>query len=43
MSTNQVYVFKKSMPSKYSYIAELRSIAEGGKPVATPFKVGETE
>mmetsp|Transcript_8496 Transcript_8496/g.37877 ORF Transcript_8496/g.37877 Transcript_8496/m.37877 type:complete len:1216 (-) Transcript_8496:2643-6290(-) len=39
MSTNQVHVFKKTMPSKYSHVAEIRSIAEGGKPVPTSFKV----
>mmetsp|Transcript_4840 Transcript_4840/g.14588 ORF Transcript_4840/g.14588 Transcript_4840/m.14588 type:complete len:1214 (-) Transcript_4840:135-3776(-) len=39
MSANQVCVFKKAMPSKFSYVAEIRSIAEGGKPVPTAFKV----
>nr|GMC70456.1 DNA-directed RNA polymerase II subunit RPB2-like [Ipomoea batatas] len=29
MSTNHVYVFKKRQPNKYSYVAEVRSIAEG--------------
>nr|AAY89343.1 RNA polymerase II second largest subunit [Antirrhinum majus] len=28
MSTNHVYVFKKRQPNKYSYVAEVRSIAE---------------
>lgn len=28
MANNHVYVFKKSMPSKYSYIAEVRSVIE---------------
>lgn len=30
MANNQVYVFKKSMPSKYSYQCECRSVLESG-------------
>ncbi|MEW5307138.1 MAG: hypothetical protein WDW38_002209 [Sanguina aurantia] len=29
MANNHVYVFKKSQPSKYSYVAEMRSVVEG--------------
>ena len=28
MANNHVYVFKKSMPSKYSFVAEVRSVVE---------------
>ncbi|KAF9612408.1 hypothetical protein IFM89_039441 [Coptis chinensis] len=38
MSTNQVYVFKKKQPNKYSYIAEVRSMAESQvKPLRSMF------
>jgi len=36
MSLNHVYVFKKAMPSKYSYVAEIRSCLEvGSRPTST--------
>ncbi|KAJ0247166.1 DNA-directed RNA polymerase II subunit 2 [Hirschfeldia incana] len=38
MSTNHVYVFKKRQPNKYSYVAEVRSMAENqNKPPSTMF------
>ena len=30
MANNQVYVFKKSQPSKYSFQSECRSVSESG-------------
>ena len=36
MSLNHVYVFKKAMPSKFSYVAEIRSTLEvGSRPTST--------
>eukprot|EP01113_Clastostelium_recurvatum_P008475 TRINITY_DN1400_c0_g1_i1.p1 TRINITY_DN1400_c0_g1~~TRINITY_DN1400_c0_g1_i1.p1 ORF type:complete len:1169 (+),score=338.29 TRINITY_DN1400_c0_g1_i1:148-3654(+) len=36
MSLNHVYIFKKAEPSKYSYVAEIRSCQESGsKPTST--------
>ena len=36
MSLNHVYVFKKAMPSKFSYVAEIRSTMEvGSRPTST--------
>jgi DNA-directed RNA polymerase II subunit RPB2 len=36
MSNNHVYVFKKAAPSKYSYVAEVRSCLEtGNRPTST--------
>lgn len=36
MSHNHVYVFKKSQPSKYSHVAEIRSCLEtGSRPTST--------
>jgi len=36
MSNNHVYVFKKAQPSKYSYVAECRSVSDiGSKPTST--------
>ncbi|CAF2237425.1 unnamed protein product [Brassica napus] len=38
MSTNHVYVFKKRQPNKYSYVAEVRSMAENqNRPPSTMF------
>ncbi|CAH8355207.1 unnamed protein product [Eruca vesicaria subsp. sativa] len=38
MSTNHVYVFKKRQPNKYSYVAEVSSMAENqNKPPSTMF------
>uniref|UniRef100_A0A0D3BKU1 DNA-directed RNA polymerase subunit beta n=1 Tax=Brassica oleracea var. oleracea TaxID=109376 RepID=A0A0D3BKU1_BRAOL len=38
MSTNHVYVFKKRQPNKYSYVAEVRSMAETqNRPPSTMF------
>lgn len=38
MSNNRVYVFKKSQPSKYSYVAEIRSCLEiGSRPTSTMY------
>jgi DNA-directed RNA polymerase II subunit RPB2 len=38
MSHNQVYVFKKSQPSKYAYVAEIRSCLEtGSRPTSTMY------
>jgi len=38
MSHNHVYVFKKSQPSKYSYVAEIRSCLEtGSRPTSTMY------
>ena len=39
MSTNQVYVFAKSQPSPYSYVAEIRSCIEKGSRNASPLYV----
>eukprot|EP01114_Cavostelium_apophysatum_P011874 TRINITY_DN2641_c0_g1_i1.p1 TRINITY_DN2641_c0_g1~~TRINITY_DN2641_c0_g1_i1.p1 ORF type:complete len:1185 (+),score=293.58 TRINITY_DN2641_c0_g1_i1:150-3704(+) len=36
MSHNHVYIFKKTQPSKYSYVAEIRSCLEtGSRPTST--------
>ncbi|KAJ0247131.1 DNA-directed RNA polymerase II subunit 2 [Hirschfeldia incana] len=38
MSTNHIYVFKKRQPNKYSYVAEVRSMAENqNRPPSTMF------
>ncbi|GAM29100.1 hypothetical protein SAMD00019534_122760 [Acytostelium subglobosum LB1] len=38
MSHNHVYVFKKTPPSKYSYVAEIRSCQEtGSRPTSTMY------
>ncbi|GBG87225.1 hypothetical protein CBR_g45284 [Chara braunii] len=38
MSSNHVYVFKKAQPSKYAYVAEVRSMAEGqNRPASSMF------
>jgi len=38
MSHNHVYIFKKSQPSKYSYVAEIRSCLEtGSRPTSTMY------
>ncbi|PNX63170.1 DNA-directed RNA polymerase ii subunit rpb2-like protein [Trifolium pratense] len=38
MSTNHVYVFKQSQPNKYSFVAEVRSMAESqNRPPSTMF------
>lgn len=38
MSTNHVYVFKKRQPNKYSYVAEVRSMAERqNRPASSMF------
>lgn len=38
MNNNHVYVFKKSPPSKYSYVAEIRSCQESGsRPTSTMY------
>lgn len=38
MSHNQVYVFKKSPPSKYAYVAEIRSCPDtGSRPTSTMY------
>ena len=38
MSHNHVYVFKKQPPSKYSYVAEIRSCLEtGSRPTSTMY------
>jgi len=38
MSHNHVYVFKKAMPSKYSYVAEIRSCVDtGARPTSTMY------
>ncbi|KAF6145426.1 hypothetical protein GIB67_032549 [Kingdonia uniflora] len=38
MSTNHVYVFKKRQPNKYSYVAEVRSMAESqNRPPSSMF------
>lgn len=38
MSHNHVYVFKKSQPSKFSYVAEIRSCLEtGSRPTSTMY------
>lgn len=38
MAHNHCYVFKKKPPSKYSYVAEIRSCAEGGyRPLSSMF------
>ncbi|MCI00802.1 DNA-directed RNA polymerase II subunit RPB2-like, partial [Trifolium medium] len=38
MSTNHVYVFKQSRPNKYSFVAEVRSMAESqNRPPSTMF------
>ncbi|RID50311.1 hypothetical protein BRARA_H01050 [Brassica rapa] len=38
MSSNHVYVFKKRQPNKYSYVAEVRSMAENqNRPPSTMF------
>jgi DNA-directed RNA polymerase beta subunit len=38
MSTNHVYVFKKRQPNKYSFVAEVRSMAESqNRPPSTMF------
>eukprot|EP00899_Mesostigma_viride_P018122 jgi/Mesvir1/26310/Mv22493-RA.1 len=38
MSSNHVYVFKKRQPSKYAYMAEVRSVPEvGNRPTSTLF------
>jgi DNA-directed RNA polymerase II subunit RPB2 len=38
MSHNHVYVFKKTPPSKYSYVAEIRSCLEtGSRPTSTMY------
>ena len=37
MSNNHVYVFKKAQPSKYSFVAEIRSCVESARPTATLF------
>eukprot|EP01132_Coremiostelium_polycephalum_P011390 gene11390-13949_t len=38
MNNNHVYVFKKSPPSKYSYVAEIRSCQEtGSRPTSTMY------
>eukprot|EP01119_Soliformovum_irregulare_P012511 TRINITY_DN3252_c0_g1_i1.p1 TRINITY_DN3252_c0_g1~~TRINITY_DN3252_c0_g1_i1.p1 ORF type:complete len:1194 (-),score=338.40 TRINITY_DN3252_c0_g1_i1:116-3223(-) len=38
MSQNHVYVFKKTPPSKYSYMAEIRSVLEAGsRPTSTMY------
>ncbi|KAL5714269.1 DNA-directed RNA polymerase [Ranunculus cassubicifolius] len=38
MSTNHVYVFKKRQPNKYSYVAEVRSMAESqNRPPSSTF------
>ncbi len=38
MSHNHVYVFKKQAPSKYSYVAEIRSCLEtGSRPTSTMY------
>jgi len=38
MCQNQVYVFKKQQPSKFSYIAEIRSCVErGNRPTSTMY------
>ena len=36
MATNHVYVFKKSQPSKYTYIAECRQAFGGGSVAFAP-------
>ena len=35
MSTNHVYIFKKSQPNKYLYVAECRSQTEGSNRTAS--------
>lgn len=38
MSHNHVYVFKKRAPSKYSFVAEIRScVEEGYRPISTMY------
>lgn len=38
MSSNHVYVFQKKQPNKYSFVAEVRSIAESqNRPPSTLF------
>lgn len=38
MSNNHVYVFKKQPPSKYSFVAEVRSCLEtGSRPTSTMY------
>uniref|UniRef100_A0A7S0WZH0 DNA-directed RNA polymerase subunit beta n=1 Tax=Chlamydomonas leiostraca TaxID=1034604 RepID=A0A7S0WZH0_9CHLO len=39
MANNHVYVFKKSQPSKYSYIAEIRSVIENSTRSASTMSV----
>ncbi|KAG2318498.1 hypothetical protein Bca52824_011711 [Brassica carinata] len=39
MSTNHVYVFKKRQPNKYSYVAEVRSMAENQNRPPSPMFV----
>ena len=40
MSTNHVYVFSKKPPHKFSYVAEIKSYAEGGTGHTTSLYVG---
>jgi DNA-directed RNA polymerase II subunit RPB2 len=42
MSNNHVYVFKKAMPSKYSYVAEIRSVVEDANRPTSTFYVKYT-
>lgn len=38
MSNNHVYIFKKQQPSKYSYVAEVRSCLDtGSRPTSTMY------
>uniref|UniRef100_A0A7S0YCC4 DNA-directed RNA polymerase subunit beta n=1 Tax=Polytomella parva TaxID=51329 RepID=A0A7S0YCC4_9CHLO len=39
IANNHVYVFKKSQPSKYSYVAEIRSVIEGSVRTASTMSV----
>lgn len=39
MSGNHVFVFTKAMPSKYSHVAEVRSVADASNRPATSFAV----
>ena len=39
MANNHVYVFKKSQPSKYSYVSECRSVVEGSTRTVSTMQV----
>jgi DNA-directed RNA polymerase II subunit RPB2 len=39
MANNHAYCFKKSQPSKYSFVAEMRSVVEGSQRATSTMSI----